>query len=293
MSIVDALEKAKRLGKERAIAEAAVQQRPVDAASGDAPAAHAPRREVPPPIARPVKPLGLPRRLYDASACLQNRIMVPEADARANKGVLPGYRLLRTRVLQRARASRWSTLAVTSAGPGEGKSVTALNLAISLAREGNQDVFLLDCDMRNPSLCRYIGVEPPAEISDYFRGKASVHDLLFDIGIEHLALAGGVTSTDSASELLANGRFEELLREIRPLSVNPLILVDLPPMINTDDALVVAPRVDALVLVAAEGLTRRDELEKALGLLAEYPIAGVILNRTAEAAAADYYGSKY
>src|SRR5690606_13880634 len=99
-------------------------------------------------------------------------------------------------------------LALTSATPGDGKTCTALNLAISLAREGNQDVFLIDCDMRNPSVCRYLGVAPRAEIRDYFMGTASSQDLLFSVGIERLAVGGGTLSNDDASELLSNGRLE-------------------------------------------------------------------------------------
>jgi len=171
--------------------------------------------------------------------------------------------------------------------------VTSLNLAISLAREGNQDVFLLDCDMRSPSICRYLGVQPPAEMVHYFRGEVGARDLFFRVGEERLAIAGGTVATDAASELLAMGRFEALLEEIRSVADNPLVLVDLPPVISTDDALVVAPRIDALVLVAAEGLTRRDQLDRTMGLIAEYPVAGVVLNRSADAMGTEYYGSNY
>ena len=299
MSIVDALEKAKRLRKAQAAAEEAARPRRSSAARAVSSPVHdsgimpAPRAREPQPIVRPVKPLQLQHVSYDVGTCSENRVLVPEVDPRVLKSAAASYRLLRTRILQRSRSSSWSILGITSAAPGEGKSVTALNLAISLAREGNQDVFLLDCDMRNPSICRYLGVQPPAQISDYFHGTAGVEQMLFGIGMERLAIAGGTTGTDSASELLANGRFETLIEDVRSLSVSPLILVDLPPVISTDDALVIAPRVDAMVLVAAEGLTRRDQLEKAAGLLVEYPIAGIILNRSAEALGSDYYGSKY
>lgn len=303
MSIVDALEKAKRLQKERQQAEASSRRgfeasQPARQHEQHAAApAHLPRTEpvsraAPSPV-RPDKALGLPLVPYDVATCIDNRLLVPENEKEARRGATPSYRQLRTRILQRARGSEWSVLALTSAGPGEGKSVTSLNLAFSLARDGNQDVFLIDCDMRNPSICRYLGVKPPREITDYFNGSLEAHELLFGVGIDRLAIAGGTVGTDSASELLANGRFEQLVAHVRSLSPAPLVLVDLPPVINTDDALVVAPRVDALVIVASEGVTRREDLEKTVDLLSEYPVAGVILNRTAETVGTYYYGSGY
>jgi capsular exopolysaccharide synthesis family protein len=298
MSIVDALEKAKRLRKERERAEGVARPRrqsksgSVEATAADITSELAPRRRESVPE-RPAMTLDLPLVAYHPATCVQNRLLVPENIDPARKGAAASYRQLRTRILQRARGNEWSTLGITSAGPGEGKSLTALNLAISLAHDGNQDVFLVDCDMRNPSLCRYLGVTPPGQITDYFRGTADLESVLFGIGFEHLAIAGGNTSTDQASELLANGRFERMVATIRELSPNPLVLVDLPPVINTDDALVVAPRLDALVLVASEGVTRREQLEQTLALTAEYEVAGVILNRSAEATVGDYYGTSY
>lgn len=229
---------------------------------------------------------------YDAAGCSQHHVMVPETDERMLQTASPSYRIMRTRILQRCRASGWSTLAITSPGPGEGKSITALNLAISLAREGNYDVFLLDLDLRNPSICRYLGIKPKCEITDFFRGEVAAQDLFFSLsGIDRLSLAGGTVATSEASELLATGYLEELLACIASLSDNPLTLIDLPPVVNTDDALIVAPRVDATVLVVSEGRTSRVGLERAVGLLADYTVAGVVLNQATESSGSEYYGA--
>src|SRR6185295_16963230 len=116
--------------------------------------------------------------------------------------------VLRTRILQRTRSNLWNTIGITSPGQGDGKSVTALNLALSLAREGNNNVFLIDLDMRNPKLCHYLGAVPPRDINDYFAGEAAPNEVLFSIGVDNLTLGGSLTSTDQASELLATGRVE-------------------------------------------------------------------------------------
>jgi protein-tyrosine kinase len=289
MSIVDALERAKKLGRERAEAGAKPARRVVTvppAGAAQTPMASAATDEV------PVRPQ-LRRVEYHVGACQQNRILVPETDKELMHQGASSYRMLRTRILQRCRANEWTTLAVTSPGPGEGKSLTSLNLALSIAREGNQDVFLLDCDMRNPSVCRYLGTTPEFEIAKYFEGECSAQDVLFNIGIDRLALAGNVHGTDTASELLSTGRFNEFIAAIRGMSAAPVIIVDLPPLLNTDDALVVAPSVDALVLVVGEGTTRREGLEKAAELLSEFNVAGVVLNRSLETVGSEYYGSAY
>jgi Mrp family chromosome partitioning ATPase len=169
-----------------------------------------------------------------------------------------------------------------------------LNLALSMARDKSTEVFLIDLDMRNPSICNYLGIRPPRDITSYFAGEGSPASTLFTIGVENLVLAGSSIATDQASELLVSGRFEELIAFISNISSNPIVLIDLPPVLVTDEALLVAPRVDATALVVAEGRTRRDSLGRARQLLADYSFAGVILNRAYERFGADtYYGYGY
>jgi Mrp family chromosome partitioning ATPase len=114
---------------------------------------------------------------------------------------------------------------------------------------------------------------------------------LVSVGLSNLAIAASVTPSDQASELIATGRLEELIGYIKSISASPVVLIDLPPILVTDEALLVAPRVDATLLVVAEGRTRRDSLARAKQLLAEYTVAGVILNRSSENFGTDaYYG---
>jgi len=190
--------------------------------------------------------------------------------------------MLRTRLLHRARNSNWTTIAVTSAGPNDGKTLTVVNLALSLAREKSREIVLLDLDMRNPSVCRALGVYPGHELRDYLEHGQLIEKLFFTVGSENLLIAGSVTPTENASELLAGAIFDELIATLKRGTVDPIVLIDLPPILVTDDALVLAPRVDAVLVVASEGMTNRSELEKALHLLSEFPVAGVVLNRAAK-----------
>ena len=240
----------------------------------------------------PTRPMPrFPEVAYDPSRCETNRVMLAESGSFWQGGAA-SYRVLRTRVLQRARSNRWTTIGVTSPGPGDGKSLTTLNLALSIAREGNNSVFLIDLDMRNPRVCSYLGVVPPLNIDSYLADEGNPQDVLFSIGVEHLTLAGTVSRTNEASELLATNGLEKLFAYIRDVAPQPLVLMDLPPLLSTDDALVVAPKIDACLLVLSEGHSRRDSAAKALDLLADFTIAGVVLNRS-RAVVKDYHSSYY
>lgn len=207
-------------------------------------------------------------------------------DARASAA----YRILRTRLLHRMQGHNWTSLAITSPGAGEGKSLTTLNLALSFARARAGDVFLIDLDLRAPAVCRYLGVRPPHDLARFFDGDGTPADVFFSIG-ENLAIAGAGAPTERASDLLASTRLDELLAAIPGLASDPIVLVDLPPLLVTDEALLVAPRVDAIALVVCERRTRRDGVERARHLLEEFPFAGVILNHASETFGADsYYG---
>ncbi len=222
-------------------------------------------------------PLGI-----DQEAARQNRLLISGVHGE-DRAAMAAYGMLRTRLLQRTRAHGWSTIGVTSPAPRDGKSLTTLNLALSIARESSSTVVLLDCDLCNPSICHLLGIAPPVELREYFLSDArDPGELFVTIGVDHLILAGNTIPVDDSAELLATPRLKELLDFIRRRVVNPFILIDLPPLLSPDDALVVAPRVDALMLVASEGSTPRAELNKALAIASGFPIAGLVLNCSTE-----------
>jgi Mrp family chromosome partitioning ATPase len=217
----------------------------------------------------------------DSAQCRERRVLLKGGDG-SDSNAVAAYRMLRTRLLHRARANDWRVIAVTSAGPNDGKTLTALNLALSMAREKSREIVLLDLDMRNPSVCRTLGIHPPHDLRDYLERGGDVRQLFFSVGSDNLLIAGSIRPTQQASELLGSPRFAELLDTLRQGAVDPVVLIDLPPVLLTDDALVVAPKVDAMLLVASEGVTGRTDFTKALEILSEFPIAGVALNRAAE-----------
>jgi protein-tyrosine kinase len=228
----------------------------------------------------------------DEKQCRERRILLGRSSS-DDTGAAAAYRMLRTRLLHRVKTQGWTTIAVTSAGQNDGKTLTAINLALSMAREKNREIVLLDLDMRNPGVCRVLGVHPPRELKGFLEDGENLREMFFSVGSDNLLIAGGLTPTEHASELLASSRFAELLRIVRDGAVNPIVIIDLPPVLLTDDALVVAPKVDAILVVASEGFTGRADLAKSLQLLSEFNIAGVVLNRAADTTPGYEYGYEY
>lgn len=203
------------------------------------------------------------------------------------------YRMLRTRLMQRMRSNNWQVLGISAAGEGEGKSLTAINLAISIAAEVGQEAVLLELDLRRPGIHELLGISPQdfTSVSSYLQGDTTnFRDLLFSPGIERLGCILCSTPLAHASDLLASSRGQQLFKELRrQLPPQTIIVVDLPPLLSADDALVVAPMLDALLFVVAEGQTKRSDLEEAHHLLAEFNVIGTVLNKSVETESRKYY----
>jgi len=285
MTIKDALDRAKSLKQAR-------QQSHPDEIRPDRPLAPTdmPARSVAAVHERPSTIAFPPLRSVSLSVetCGKHRVLLTEDQRRELPGGDAAFRLLRSRVQQILKRNNWGTLGVVSPEPNAGKSVTTLNLALAIARERQRQVYVVDLDMRNPSICAYLGLRDVRSIVEFFSGDADPGDVLMQTSEPHLVVAGAVTSTELASEMLAGPRLEELFAHIRQRSPGATILVDLPPVNRTDEALVVAPRIDGFLVVVAEGATERKDLGRALSVLSEFKIAGVVVNRSTEFVAAKY-----
>lgn len=203
--------------------------------------------------------------------------------------VAEAYKVLRTHVLQRMRANGWRALAVTSPGEGAGKTLTAINLAISLAREVNQTVLLVDLDLKRPSLIRYLVDGDMPGISDYLAGERELADILVNPGINRLVILPGRRSFVHSSELLSSPRMIRLVEELKNRYPDRLVLFDMPPALDSDDVLAFAPHLDAILLVVESGKTTSDEIQRAYELLGEAKIIGTVLNKADQSSSAVGY----
>ncbi|MGD9727888.1 MAG: CpsD/CapB family tyrosine-protein kinase [Nitrospiraceae bacterium] len=200
------------------------------------------------------------------------------------------YKVLRTRVWHQMRANGWQSLAVTSANPGEGKTLTAINLAIGLAMmETGRTVVLVDLDMRRPSVHRYLGFRPEFGVSDFLLTGMPLQKIMVDVGVERLVVLPGCASFANSSEILSSARIVHLLNEIKKCFPSRLVIVDLPPVLVTDDVLVLAPHMNAFLMVVEEGRSHARDISKSIDLLKDANILGTVLNKTPEATS-QYYG---
>jgi protein-tyrosine kinase len=232
---------------------------------------------------------GLPKIQLNAKTLHENRVLSQGSVGHAAE---ISYRMLRTRVMRIMRNSGWNTLGIVAASAGEGKTLTALNLAISIAAEPGQHAVLVDLDLRRPMVHRYLGIpgEQFPNLSDFLEGKTDdVQKLLVCPSIAQFGCVMNSRPVERSSDLLASARGRMLVDGLKFKFPGAIIVFDLPPLLATDDALVVAPMVDALLFIVAEGGTKRDEAMAARQLVQEFNVIGTLLNKSVEQDSRAYY----
>ncbi|MCB1724523.1 MAG: CpsD/CapB family tyrosine-protein kinase [Gammaproteobacteria bacterium] len=229
------------------------------------------------------------RRLQTNDAYLKDhRVIAESTDA-----VGASYKVLRTHVRQRMLANQWQTLAITSPNEGAGKTLTSINLAISLAREVNQTVLLVDLDLRRPSIARYFTNENLPGISDYLFNDAPLSELLFNPeGVERLVVLPGNKAMEYSSETLSSPKMVALAEELKTRYPSRLVLLDMPPLLACDDVLAFSPYFDAALLVVEESATTNAEVRHSLDLLRRTNLLGLALNKSRDEVPSYGYGAR-
>jgi len=220
---------------------------------------------------------------------LQKTLVVAALEDDAAGQSRMAYKMLRTQALQCMVAKGWNTLGVTSPGPDQGKTLTSVNLAVSIAKAQHHTVLLVDLDMRKPSVCHYFDCTPENGIEDHFLHGTPLKKILLNPGIDRLVVLPTKAPITNSAELLASPRMAELVRELKERYPSRLVLFDLPPMLAGDDVLAFSPNLDAILMVIKDGATRKKDLAKAMELLKDANILGTVLNDANEDVASYYY----
>ena len=191
------------------------------------------------------------------------------------------YKMLRTQVFQRLREKGWNSLAITSPGLNEGKTLTAINLAISLAMEVNYTVLLVDADLHHPSVHSYFGIEAEYGLSDYLTADKPLSELLVHPEeIPGFVILPGGKSLANSAEMLNSPKMMRLVEELKTRYSSRIILFDLPPLLGAADTLAFSPHVDAALLVIEDGKTPAEDVKRAIGLLQGTSVIGTVLNKS-------------
>lgn len=215
----------------------------------------------------------------ESKAMEYNKIL-PAID---DPSAITAYKILRTRVLQRMRSNDWRSLIVTGAGAGEGKTLTACNLAVTVSKDVNQAVVLVDLDLQRSTLASYFGLDVRASIGDYLLGHVPLEQIVYvPDGMDRLAIIPNRDPVPNSSELLASPRMRSLLTWLDEQGPETITIFDMPPVLACDDVLAFSPYADALLLVVAEGKTERAGLSRTMEMLGERNLLGVVLNQSRE-----------
>jgi non-specific protein-tyrosine kinase len=178
---------------------------------------------------------------------------------------------------------------ITSAVPGEGKTLTSINLALTFAKAYNQTVMLVDCDLRKQDIHKVLGFPSNGGLIDYLVGDRPLHEAIIWPGIDKLTLMSGGRTIQDSAELMGSPRMQTLVREMKTRYDDRYILFDVPPLLVGADALALAPYIDCIVMVVEEGKTSTTEVLRALEMLPKEKFIGFVMNRQTSIVK-EYYG---
>jgi protein-tyrosine kinase len=187
------------------------------------------------------------------------------------------YRALRSRIAQGENGSPIRVVQITSPGKGDGKTITAVNLALTMAQEFQRRVLVLDADLRQPRVHELLGLTPGPGLVDVLTGAATLHDALVDIPEYHLTVLRAGRAYERPAEMLGSGPMRHLVDTLR--TQFDRIVIDSPPAMVADPG-AIAPLADRLLLVVRAGSTTKPAIARAIGALSTSKLAGLVFNES-------------
>ena len=193
-----------------------------------------------------------------------------------------------------ARITNANLIMVTSAMPGEGKTFSAINLAISMAMELDYTVLLVDADVSRPSVFRQLGLAPERGLMDILSGEVDdLSDVLLRTNIEKLSLLPAGMPHSRATELLASENMNRLLKQMATRYSDRIIVFDSPPLLLTTESRVLATHMGQVVVVVEAERTTHASIRQALATIESCPVKMTVLNKSRRSGPGSYYGYGY
>lgn len=204
------------------------------------------------------------------------------------------YRKLKNSLVRLTNEDKFrNLLMVTSAIPGEGKSLTAVNLAISMAQEYDLTVLLIDADLRRPRIHEYLGFEQTIGLSDCLLDCNDISEAIIKTDISKLSVISAGREVPKPLELFASKKMHELMLQIKNRYNDRYVIIDTPPLLPFAETRTLAHIVDGIVFVVQEGVVPQESVLEAMEILKGCPIMGVVLNDSTSANADSYHYSRY
>lgn len=235
--------------------------------------------------------------VYSNSRCIE----IDEAKAKESRCVclfddapeLEYYKVLRVQIMRRAKGEGKNSIMITSVQPGEGKTVTSINLALTFAKSYNQTVLLVDCDLRRQKIYRYLGIDSDRGIADCLLDGQPLEDIIIWPKVEKLTLISGGGVVNESSELFESQGMRDLIEEMKFRYDDRYILFDAPPILSGADTITLSPLVDGIIMVVDPCKTSIKQVKEAVKLIDEEKFFGFVLNRHAPSGKGhyNYHGS--
>jgi protein-tyrosine kinase len=200
------------------------------------------------------------------------------------------FDMLRTQVLQSMDLKDAKLLAVTSPTAGCGKTLTATNLALSIARQPERSVLLVDMDLQKPHLAQSLGLKCHEGILSVLQGQSTLTSAIIQVRVGkcQMRVLPAEAATSSSSEWMASTAMSSMLKDISRSYPSWIVILDLPPLLSSDDVIAVIPQVDCVLLVTAVGTSTVSEIKQCSRHLQSSDVVRVVVNKT-EAPSAKYY----
>ncbi|MBU1310931.1 MAG: XrtA-associated tyrosine autokinase [Gammaproteobacteria bacterium] len=196
------------------------------------------------------------------------------------------YRLIKRKLINNAFGGLSSTLKhsnlilITSSRPGEGKTFTSVNLALSIALEQDKTVLLVDADVLRPNVSRTLDVSTPLGLTDYLSSSdVEAADIIYSTNVERLKLITAGKPHHLSTELLASDKMVELVNEFASRYPDRIVIFDAPPLLGVNETAVLAGMCGQAVVVLEENKTKLNELDRALSLLPKELAVGFVINK--------------
>ena len=192
---------------------------------------------------------------------------------------------MRTQILKKLKAIGGNSLLITSANSFEGKTFTSINLGVSVSKEFDKSVLIVDADLRKPSNGHralaedFFSFHVNKGLSDYLNGNAEIPDIMINPGISKLVIIPSGKPADNAAELLNSQKMEVMMTEIKSRYPDRLVIVDTPPVNRYTDAIILSRFVHGILIVVEIEKTSCDDLRKVMNSLKDVPILGTVLNK--------------
>lgn len=188
------------------------------------------------------------------------------------------YRAIRSRLAQREETMPLRSMLVTSPGAGDGKSVTAANIALTMAQEFQRNVLLVDADLRGAAVHDLFGVDGSPGLADVLSGAASLDDALLYLEDLRLTVLPAGNTPPFPAELLGSASMRQLIDTLR--NRFDRIVFDAPAATPLADTSMLAPLIDGVLMIVRAGVTQRPALDEAFEAFDEQRVLGVVLNDT-------------